>query len=401
MNLELTAEELVFASRVRAFIQASLPHDMARAWHLSPTVFPEPVLVRQWHAALHRQGWVAPHWPEAYGGPGWSLTQRYIWQVLCARAGAPQVAMMSLWLIAPVLMHYGTPEQREYFLPRILSGEHYWCQGYSEPGAGSDLASLRTRATADGTDYIIDGTKLWTTHAHCADWMFALVRTADTGKRQEGITFLLIDMRSPGVSVRPILTIGGDHEVNQVFFDGARVPQANRIGAEGQGWEIAKYVLEFERGGEITSAALRAQLASAVALAKRLDDGGRKVADDPDILRGIAEVGTDLDAHEMLELRLMSELQSGGSPGATASMLKLRASQLQQAISELVLRIAGDAALRWHSGRPLYEIDPSQRDPDDAIVAAAPRYLNNRANTIFGGSAEIQKSLIARYAVGL
>jgi acyl-CoA dehydrogenase len=389
MDLSLSPSEQAFRAQVRSFLDRNLSPEIRRAQHLTTTVFTEYDIVRAWHAILHRQGWVAPAWPKDYGGTGWSVAERYIWQVESSRAGAPMVSPIGLSMVGPVVIHYGTAEQKAAFLPRILSGEDYWCQGFSEPGAGSDLASLRTRATLDGDSYVVDGTKIWTTHAHYANWMIALVRTSDTGRKQEGITCLLIDMKSPGITVRPILTIGGDHEVNQVFFDEVRVPASNRVGEEGHGWSVAKYLLEFERG-VVASPKLRSALAHVADLAAGTDD--------PVIAMRIAETGIDIDALEMLELKTNWALRTGQNPGAMASILKLRASQLQQVVSALELEVLGDRALRWEPHRPLYGLPPSG---EDDIRPAASRFLNNRANTIFGGASEIQKGIIAKAFLGL
>jgi acyl-CoA dehydrogenase len=397
MNLDLSPSELAFRDRVRDFLDCELSPEIRRAQHLTTTVFTEYDIVQAWHKILYRQGWVAPSWPKEHGGTGWSIAERYIWLVESGKAGAPGVSPIGLSMVGPVVIHFGTPEQRARFLPPILAAEDYWCQGFSEPGAGSDLASLRTRAIPDGDEYIVNGTKIWTTHAHFANWMIALVRTSGSGKRQEGITCLLIPMDSPGVSVRPILTIGGDHEVNQVFLDDVRVPAANRVAAEGEGWTVAKYLLEFERGA-VAAAKLRAGLATVVAVADGTIGDLPPVTDEPAIAARIAEIGIDIDALEMLELKTNWALRTGQNPGAMASMLKLRASQLQQAVSALELEVLGDRALRWEPHRPLYDLPP---DDEDDIRPAASRFLNNRANTIFGGSSEIQRSIIAKLILGL
>ena len=277
--------------------------------------------------------------------------RRWIFETELARAGAPPLSPMGLRMAGPVIMRFGTPAQRARWLPGILSGEDAWCQGYSEPGSGSDLASLRTRAVRDGDHYVVDGTKIWTTHAHHADMMFALVRTgAETARRQDGISFLLIDMRSPGITVRPIRSASGDHEVNQVFLDGVRVPLDHRIGDEGQGWVIAKYLLEFERGGAIAAARLRAALDRVVALAH-----GRGALDDPDLALAVSAVEVDVDALEATELRVMATMQVGQNPGGlVSSMLKLRWSEQQQAITRLGVRALGADALLWESERPMH-----------------------------------------------
>lgn len=392
MDLDLTQADRDFRDEVRGFLAEHLTEEMVRGQRLTPSVFAEPSLNRDWHRALHARGWVAPAWPREHGGPGWTPAQRYIFESECARAGAPVLSPLGLRMVGPVIMRYGTPDQQARYLPRILSGEDYWCQGYSEPGSGSDLASLRTRAVADGDEYVVNGTKIWTTHAHHANRMFALVRTAETPKPQQGISFLLIDMDSPGISIRPIRTIGGDHEVNQVFFDDVRVPQANRVGAENEGWAVAKYLLEFERGGGMASPRLRAALRHLAALAGR--HGG---ADHAELL---AEIGMDLDALEMMELRIISSLQTGQNPGAVSSVLKLRVSQLRQAVNEAAIAILGPQALRWDPRRPLYEAQHASPEEEEEAFWVA-QHLNGRAYTIFGGTSEVQLGIIARAIVGI
>jgi acyl-CoA dehydrogenase len=321
--------------------------------------------------------------------------QRFLFETECARAGAPVLPGLGLRMVGPVIMRYGTPAQKAELLPRILSGEDYWCQGYSEPQSGSDLASLRTRAVADGEDYIVTGTKIWTTHAHHANRMFALVRTSDQGKPQQGITFLLLDMASPGITIRPIRTIGGDHEVNQVFLDGVRVPQANRVGAEGEGWEVAKYLLEFERGGGVASGRLRVLLDRLAAMLR-----AQEVAPDGAAAIRLAEIAADLDALEMLELRAVSAQQAGARPGAAASVLKLRASEIRQALQEALVDALGPHALRWEAERPLFaaQFEGPEHEAQSLLLA---QYLNGRAGTIFGGTSEVQLGIIARQIVGV
>lgn len=392
----LDADDLAFRDEVRAFLREHLTDDLVRATRLNTSVFSEPEVARRWHRTLHARGWVAPAWPVAHGGTGWSLVRRWIFETELARAGAPPLSPMGLRMAGPVIMRFGTPAQRARWLPGILSGEDAWCQGYSEPGSGSDLASLRTRAVRDGDHYVVDGTKIWTTHAHHADMMFALVRTgAETARRQDGISFLLIDMRSPGITVRPIRSASGDHEVNQVFLDGVRVPLDHRIGDEGQGWVIAKYLLEFERGGAIAAARLRAALDRVVALAH-----GRGALDDPDLALAVSAVEVDVDALEATELRVMATLQVGQNPGGlVSSMLKLRWSELQQAISRLAVRALGPDALAWETARPMPLHVPDSGLDDDARPVVA-QYLNARAYTIFGGSSEIQREIVAREVLG-
>jgi acyl-CoA dehydrogenase len=394
MDLSLSATDLAFRDEVRRFLVEAVPPEMRRAEELTTVFISEPEVGTPFHKALHRKGWSVYTWPKEYGGTGWSPVQRYIFEVECARAGAPVFNGPGWRMVAPVIMHFGTQAQKDKYLPRIAAGEDHWAQGYSEPGSGSDLASLRTKAVADGNDYIVNGQKIWTTQAHKSNRMFALVRTSTTGKRQEGITFLLLDMDLPGITVRPIVGSGGDHEFNEVFFDNVRVPQSGRVGEENQGWEVAKYLLEFERGGSPLAARVRSQYVKLLALAQARSAG------DPDITAKLAELGTDLDAMEMMELTVLSERQAGANPGPVSSLLKLRWSQIRQSITEIALEAIGEEALRWVQERPLYET--LQLPPDEEeLLAVAPRYLNLRALSILGGTSEIQTGIIAKGLLGL
>ncbi|GGL79599.1 acyl-CoA dehydrogenase [Wenxinia marina] len=397
MNLEIGPADAAFGDEVRAFLSASLPDELHRAERLTPGFLAEPAVGRRWQAILAAKGWAAPAWPAEHGGPGWSLTRRYLFDQECERAGEPHFRSAGLKMLAPVLMRYGTKDQQARHLPGILSGADLWAQGYSEPGAGSDLASLKTRAVRDGDDYVVTGTKIWTTHAHAASRMFALVRTSDEGKRQAGLSFLLIAMDAPGVTVRPITSIDGSHEFNQVFLDGVRVPVAERVGDEGQGWQIARYLLEFERGGSFAGGLLRALHARAHRLLAAPGPAGRPF-DDPLVRARFARIGTDIDANDMLELTALGEAEAGGAPGAVAaSVMKIERSRIRQAIAELTAHAAGD--LRWEPHRPLHDLPPE--DPlDEARKVAVPAYLASRAQSIFGGTNEIQLEIIARALLG-
>jgi alkylation response protein AidB-like acyl-CoA dehydrogenase len=394
-----------FRDEVRAFLARALTPDMVRAQHLGTSVFSEPEVGLRWHRALHAQGWIAPAWPAEYGGTGWSLAQRWIFETECARAGAPALSPLGLRMAGPVIMRFGTPEQKAHYLPRMLAGDDYWCQGYSEPGSGSDLASLKTRAErrtrADGAEvYVINGSKIWTTHAHHANRMFALVRTGATdARKQDGISFLLIDMATPGITVRPIRSMSGDHEVNQVFFDDVEVPVSCRLGDEGQGWAIAKYLLEFERGGAISAGRLQAALDRVRRLAASAADVGPDPLADPDLALTLSAIELDVEALQMTELRVMSTLQTGQNPGSVSSLLKLRWSEIHQAITRVGVRVLGPDALAWEHTRPLYQ------DDTEAVLGELARpivagYLNARAFTIFGGTSEIQREIIARELLG-
>lgn len=386
MNLSLDPDLQAFREEVRAFLQQHLTPELVAGQRMTTGLYPEPEFSVPWQRALQQRGWLVPLWPREWGGTGWTPLQRFVFETECALAGAPLVHPMGSRLVGPVVLHYGTQEQKQRFLPPILTSESYWCQGFSEPGAGSDLAALKTRAVPDGDHYVVNGSKLWTTHAHHANWMFALVRTSSEGKPQQGISFLLIDMQSPGITVRPIATIGGDHDVNEVFLENVRVPKANRIGDENRGWDCAKYLLEFERGAGIFSPRLRSQLKRVGDALASIERAGGRAPEDWE--QRFGEVLADLDTFEMMELRTLGNLAPGKSPGPVASVLKLRASRLKQAVAELGMEALGPEALRWR--------DPSPDFDDPVVSALMPEYANSRAFTIFGGAAEVQLGLIAR-----
>ena len=402
MDLALSVEDIAFRDEVRRFLDEKLTAELRAEAARQAGVFAEADLNRRWHRILYERGWIAPAWPKQYGGAAFSAVQRYIYESELAEAGAPAIPAMGLQMCGPVLMGYGSEAQKAFHLPRILSGEHYWCQGYSEPQAGSDLAALQCRAVRDGDAYVVNGTKIWTTHAQFANWMFLLTRTAAEGKPQAGITFLLLDMATPGLSVHPIITLSGEHEVNQVFFDNVRIPASNRVGAENQGWTVAKYLLEFERGGGSLAARLKGALRQlkAIAQAERGDLGGPLWADAGFRARAMqAEIETL--AVEFTERRVVSQLSAGAAAGdSTASMLKLKGTETMQILTELALEALAHYA------------QPDQRAalgvgakaaPVGADYAATPtaRYLNTRASTIYGGSSEVQRNILARATLGL
>jgi acyl-CoA dehydrogenase len=393
MDLELSRADLEFRDEVRAFLAENLTPELRAAGERQTSVFCEPRHTLPWQRILHARGWAAPSWPKEYGGPGWTEVQRAIFAAECARACAPSLAPMGLRMVGPVIMGYGTPEQQAHYLPRILSGEDYWCQGYSEPGSGSDLASLQLQAVSDGDDYVLSGSKIWTTHAQFANRMFCLVRTSREGKPQQGITFLLLDMATPGIVVKPIITLAGEHEVNQVFFDQVRVPKTNRVGAENQGWTVAKYLLEFERGGG-SAPGLRIGLERVARIAEAAHD------DDPHHRRRLADAEIAASAIDISERRVLSELASGRNPGPASSMLKINGTEAMQRIDELSIAALGDYAFVEQRGarEPLSNV--AAIGPESGLTAM-PRYLNNRAATIYGGSNEIQRDIIARLVLGL
>ncbi len=394
MDLKISPADIAFREEVRQFLDANVPDHVRRAVELTTAFITEPEIAIDFHKALHKKGWSVFNWPKEYGGPGWNAVQRYIFDTECARANAPMYNGAGRVMLAPVLMKFGRQDQKDFYLPRIAAGEDHWAQGYSEPGSGSDLASLRTKAESDGDDYVVNGQKIWTTQAHKSNRIFALVRTSTEGKRQEGITFLLIDLDSPGITIRPIVGNGGDHEFNEVFFDSVRVPKANRIGEENKGWDYAKYLLEFERGGSLAAGRVRAQFTR---LVNRINT---HCPDDPDIATRLAELGTDIDAMEMIDISILSAIQSDSNPGAMSSLVKMRWSQIRQQITELAMDAIGEQALKWVAQRPLYESLQLPAEEEE-LLTSAPRYLNYRAYTIFGGSTEIQTQILAKSVLGL
>jgi alkylation response protein AidB-like acyl-CoA dehydrogenase len=400
LNLELSPEEGAFRDEVRAFLDTALTPELRAAGQRTTSVFTDKRYSIEWQRILHAKGWVAPSWPKEYGGTGWNEMQRYIFARECARAGAPGLAPMGLRMVAPAIMRFGTAEQKAHYLPRILSGEDYWCQGYSEPGSGSDLASLQLRATSDGNDYILNGSKIWTTHAQWADRIFCLVRTRADGKPQAGITFLLIDMKTPGISVKPIITLAGEHEVNQVFFDDVRVPKANRLGEENQGWTVAKYLLEFERGGG-SAAGLKVSLARIRAIAEtEPGDDGCMLIENSSFSSKLAAVEIVIEAVEMTEHRVMCAFSAGANPGPASSMLKAQGTEAMQRLDELAIEACARYATVEQSEARKVGSNVTPVGPAHSLFAM-PRYLNNRAASIYGGSNEIQRNIIAQLVLGL
>nr|WP_314544753.1 acyl-CoA dehydrogenase family protein [uncultured Massilia sp.] len=400
MDLHYSDDELAFRHAVRAFIAAELPPEL-RAKVLGHLRLEKDDYLR-WHRILARQGWAAPGWPRAYGGPGWTPVQRHIFEEECARAGTPPVLPFGVNMVAPVIMAFGSQAQKDYYLPRILSCEDWWCQGYSEPGAGSDLASLKTTATrgvdADGEHYIVNGQKTWTTLAQHADMIFCLVRTDPGVRKQEGISFLLIDMHSPGVTVRPIVMLDEEHEVNEVFFDNVRVPAANLVGEENKGWTYAKYLLGHERTGIAAVGRSKRELARLKRLALREHKDGRPLLQDPLFAAKVADLEIELMALEMTVLRVLAD--SGKAPGPEASVLKVRGTEIQQRLTELMVEAAGPLALPFD---PAYLSGAAARSviDDDDAAPLLPHYFNYRKTSIYGGSNEIQRNIIAQMILGL
>lgn len=401
MDLTLAPEYGRFRDDIRAFLADSLTDDIREAGRLATSVFPDPPRTMAWQTILHARGWAAPHWPVEYGGTGWDILQRSIFAEECLKAGAPPLIPMSLHMCGPCIIGFGTPEQKAHYLPRILSGEDFWCQGYSEPGAGSDLASLQMSAESDGDDYILNGAKIWTSFAQYANRMFCLVRTQRGGKPQEGITFLLLDMNTPGITVEPIIGLDLRHEQNTVFFDNVRVPKANRVGEENRGWTVAKYLLEFERGGQEYGTGLRVQLQAVRELAAtEAMPGGSSLLEDRVFARKLAETEIEITALEFTEHRIKAALGAGKNPGPIASLTKIRGTELAQRVTELGIEAVG------LYGLPLQveAITPGNRvsfvGPEHALTVM-PRYLCTRATSIYGGSNEIQRGIIAKMVLGL
>jgi len=390
LDLNFTAQEQDFAAEVRAFVQGALPDDIRASVLGGEHIVAEHL--SRWQKIIYAQGWGAPTWPREWGGPGWDPIRQHLFDEECMVAGAPRLLPFGLRMVGPVLMKFGTPEQQHRFLPRIPSAEDWWCQGYSEPGAGSDLAALSTRAVLKGDRYIVSGQKTWTTLAQHADWMFCLVRTDTEAKKQEGISFLLIDMKSKGVTVRPIILLDGSDEVNEVFLDDVEVPVEQRVGEENQGWTIAKYLLEHERTGIANVGINKRELARARRLARECTRNGRPLVEDPLFAARLAEVEIELMALDVLNLRVLAAARDRGSPGPMASMLKIKGSELYQRIAELILETQGRAALACSAG------SGEQHWLQDPTAAF---YLNLRKVTIYGGSNEIQRTIIAKHVLEL
>ena len=388
MDLNYSPEETAFRDEVRAWIGTNLPDDV-RDRVLNYRELSKDDLLG-WHKTLAKKGWVAPGWPKEWGGTDWTVVQRYIFEEECGAAGCPPIVPFGVRMCAPVLLRFGTDAQKQRFLPRMYHGEDFWVQGYSEPGAGSDLASLKTRAVRDGDHYVVTGQKIWTTLGHYGDWIFCLVRTdAKTEKRQDGISFLLIDMKTPGITVRPIILMDQGHEVNEVFFDEVKVPAENLVHEENKGWTVAKYLLGYERMGTGNISMCKRELARVKELAR---DAG--LLDDPRFADRLTRVEVELMALEITNLRFLDQLRGGRPPGAEVSLLKIKGTEIQQALTELAMQTAGPLAAIF---RPV-----TAGAPFDAFTAAlAPRYCNVRKATIYAGSNEIQRNIIAKATLGL
>jgi alkylation response protein AidB-like acyl-CoA dehydrogenase len=398
MQLDYAAEDRKFAETIRKFVRANLdPLTRQKELHGKLANRQERTA---WQRSLASAGWGAPSWPVEYGGPGWNVVQRHLFDEVLSEEGAPAAPVFGMGMLAPVLMRFGSEAQKTRFLPRMVTLEDWWCQGFSEPSAGSDLASLRTRAVRDGDDWLINGQKIWTTLAHWADWMFCLVRTSDEPKKQLGISMILIDMKSPGISVRPIITIDGEHEVNEVFLTDVRVPAANIVGQVGCGWDYAKYLLSHERTGIARVGHSRRQIRRMKEIAAREPTPAGVLGDDPAFRLKVARLEIRLKALELTSLRMLANQQSGVPPGSEANLLKIKGSEIQQDIAELMMDAAGRYAFAYD---PHAWADGAHRNPigPDYAASLAGVYFNTRKVSIYGGSNEIQRNLLAKIALGL
>ncbi len=391
MDLSYSQEESAFRDDVRAWLKANLPQDLRDKVARYEELSREDLL--RWHKILAKKGWIAPSWPKEWGGTDWNVVQRYIFEEECGYAGTPPLIPFGLSMCGPVLHRFGTPEQKKRFLPGIYNGDVFWCQGYSEPGSGSDLASLKTKAERQGDHYVVNGQKTWTTLAQYADWIFCLVRTDSAEKKQEGISFLLVDMKTPGITVRPLILMDGGHEVNEVFFDDVKVPVANLVHEEGKGWTVAKYLLGHERMNTARIGGSRRELEKLKELAASHAKDGRPLIDDARFRDRLTRVEVELMALELTNMRFLDQLRGGKPPGADVSMLKIRGTEIQQALTELAMDALGPAA------RPVRALGAGAFDEVEASFA--PRYCNFRKTSIYAGSNEIQRNIIAKMSLGL
>lgn len=395
MDLNYSADELAFRDEVRTWLQANLPTDLQQKVQDNETLTKDDYL--RWHKILAKKGWVAPMWPVDWGGTGWDITRKYIFDEECGYASAPQIISFSVGMCAPVLLKFGTEAQKKRFLPRIYNGDDFWAQGYSEPGAGSDLASLKTRAERRGDTYVVNGQKTWTTLGHYGDWIFCLVRTDPQAKKQEGISFLLIDMKTPGITVRPLITLDEGHEVNEVFFDDVVVPAENLVYEENKGWTVAKYLLGHERLGSGRVGVSKTKLARLKTFAAEQSNGrGGSLLDDVRFRDRISRTEVDLMAVEITNLRLLDSLRNGRNDTVDVSMLKIEATKVMQSLSELMMLATGPMAAPF---RPVGEQAAGVADAYTAHLA--PLYANMRKVTIYGGSSEVQRNIIAKARLGL
>jgi len=396
MDIDYSAEELAFRDEVRTFVRENLPKDIAQKG-LDHRRLHKKDYVR-WQDILAKKGWLAGHWPKEFGGQGWNPVQIHIFDEETAGAGAPRLIPFGLSMVAPVLMAFGSAWQKEHYLTRIRENKDWWCQGYSEPGAGSDLASLKTRCERQGDEYVVNGQKIWTTLAQHADMMFCLVRTSTGARKQEGISFLLIDMHSPGVTVRPLIMLDEEHEVNEVFLDNVRVPVKNMVGEEGKGWTYAKYLLGFERTNIAGVGACKRELNLLKEIAAKEKRNGKPLAQDPLFSARLAQLEIELLALEMTVMRVLSEREK--APGPEASILKVKGTEVQQALTELMMEAVGPYAVPFQPEALELSKAGKGAGPKYAAPLAA-RYFQWRKASIYGGSNEVQRNIIAQMVLGL
>jgi len=401
MDLEHKAEDLHLQAQMREFLQTHLPQALSAKVRARRHISKDEMV--RWHKTLAKKGWVAPGWPVQYGGTGWTAMQRHLWSEEYALAYAPHTLNFGLNLLAPVLMTFATEAQKQHYLPRIYNADDWWCQGYSEPGAGSDLASLKTRAVRDGDFYIVNGQKTWTTLAQHANMMFCLVRTNQDGPKQTGISFLLMDMQTPGITVRPIITLDETHEVNEVFFDNVKVPVANLVGEEHKGWTYAKFLLGHERTSIAAIGSSKRELQVLKRLASQVQVHGAPLLAEPQFAARVADVEIELMALEMTALSLVADGASS-KIGPEASLLKIKGTEISQELSALLLEAAGPAGLAFHAAYLAGQSDHppgSEAQGESGIEALAAHYFNLRKITIFGGSNEVQRNVISKMNLGL
>ena len=391
MDISFSSEDLAFREEVRGFFDENFTAELVA--RLRGKNFKEAIV--EWQRKLYDKGWIAPNWPAEYGGTGWTPTQKYIYETERSARGIPSPVPFGLSMVGPVIYQFGTPEQKEKFLPRILKSEDWWCQGYSEPGAGSDLAALKTKAELDGDHYVINGAKIWTTYAQYADWIFVLVRTSNEGKKQEGITFILCDMKTPGIKVNPIISIDNEHSLNEVEFNNVRVPVENVVGEVNKGWTVAKALLAHERTSIADVAQSKRNIRMIKEAAAKEINGGKSLLEDPGFQARIADIEIELMALEFTELRTLAAMAAGGFPGPESSLLKIKGTELQQATQELRMELAA-----YYQGVLPTDLDPEQLGHDFGSEARR-QFMYGRASTIYGGSNEVQKNIIAKFVLGL
>ena len=400
MNVNFSEEELAFEREVKAFFKDKYPDDIRQKQDNGVTLSKEDMI--RWQKILYEQGWAAVNWPVEHGGTGWTPVQKYIFANESAASNAPAFVPFGMKMVAPIIYTFGNEEQKQRFLPDILESNVWWCQGYSEPGAGSDLASLKMSADRDGDDYILNGTKTWTTLGHLAEWIFCLVRTnSDVQRRQEGISFILIDMATPGVTVRPIITIEGEREVNEVHFENVRVPAENLVGEEGKGWTYGKVLLQHERTNIAGVANSKYRLGKLKAKTGEAIHGGQPLLEDPSFRRKVAALEVEVKALEYTELRTLAAVAVGKAPGPESSILKIKGTELQQALDELFVEAAGYYALPFVRDQYRLDLPVDEKIGYGTETKTALRYFNNRKASIYGGSNEIQKNIVAKHVLGL